>query len=180
MPTVLNFFDTFQPFQSWFTDIISVYVKGCLRQFCFLGMGIHISNNDSQQYEKTQGYQFKGLVYRVIHDSFLINKGHGFTRIIQIFELSSLRSQPVESLKVVRLESWNNGMMEYWVHSCSIWLKNNKDIHSFGNATVATKGRLSLAPIYKHSWRNSENWSKHWSYAFLIIIPLFQHSIYAA
>ena len=36
--------------------------------------------------------------------------------------------------------------------------------------------------LYKHSWRNSENWSKktwsrHWSYAFLTIIPLFQHSI---
>lgn len=36
--------------------------------------------------------------------------------------------------------------------------------------------------LYKHSWRNSENWSKktwsrHWSYAFLTIIPWFQHSI---
>ena len=28
-------------------------------------------------------------------------------------ELNSLRAQPVESLKVVRLESLNNGMMEY-------------------------------------------------------------------
>jgi len=23
------------------------------------------------------------------------------------------------------MEQWNNGMMDYWDHWCSIWLKNN-------------------------------------------------------
>jgi hypothetical protein len=34
--------------------------------------------------------------------------------ILQGFELISLRSQPVESLKVVRLEEWNCGMIRFY------------------------------------------------------------------
>jgi len=42
------------------------------------------------------------------------------------------------------MEQWNNGMMEYWDHWCSIWLKNNHDsnipsFHVGGTKPVSLK-----------------------------------------
>jgi hypothetical protein len=39
--------------------------------------------------------------------------------------MATIDRQKSSPEKVKELEYWNNGMMEYWVHLCSIWLKNN-------------------------------------------------------
>ncbi len=49
MPAALNLFDTVQPIQGCFADIISVHVKGCFGQWGFIGMGFHITKTEQNQ-----------------------------------------------------------------------------------------------------------------------------------
>ena len=62
--------------------------------------------------------------------------------------------------------NWNNGMMEYWVHSCSIWLKNNT-VHGINKPWIEKTliqtlklcvfDHYSMIPTFHHSMWAAQN-----------------------